>query len=70
MLIQIVDTMNTVETQVLRGKGCRFLDARVVKEVETSMKELELKVVTAANISTTSVFRERVMFLKKQSENN
>ena len=47
VLKEIVFTMGTTETQILHGKGSRFLNGKVVKEEETTMKELELKVVTA-----------------------
>ena len=39
LLKQTVDTIVTIETQLLRGKGSRFLSAKVVKEVEMTMKE-------------------------------
>ena len=44
VLQQTVNTMDTIESQVLRGKGSRFLNAKVGEEAETTMKELELKV--------------------------
>ena len=68
-LKQIVGTIDTIGTQLLRGKGSRFLNAKVVKEVETAMKELELKVVTATHISKTSVHSEKITRLEKQSRN-
>ena len=61
--------MDTIETQILRRKGCRFLNVKVVKQVETTMKELELKAVTATNISKTSVHSEKITRLEKQSKN-
>ena len=51
--------MDTIETQLLPGKDSRFLNAKVVKEVETTMKELKLKVVIASNISKTSEWIEK-----------
>ena len=42
-------------TNCIDVRGSRFLNAKVVKEVETMIKELELKVVTATNISKISV---------------
>ena len=62
VLKQNVDTMNTIETQLLSGKVSRFLNVKLVKEMETTMKQLELRVVTATNTSKTSVHREKVTF--------
>ena len=44
-----VDTMSTIETQLLYGKVSRFLNVKLVKELETTMKQSELRVVTAIN---------------------
>ena len=62
VLKQNVDTMNTIETQLLSGKVSRFLNVKLVKEMETTMKQLELRVVTATNTSKTWVHREKVTF--------
>ena len=59
VLKKTVDTMDIIETQLLRGKDSRFLSAKVLIEVETTMKELELKVLTATNISKTLVLSEK-----------
>ncbi len=67
VLRQTVDTMDVIETQLLRGRASRFLNAKLVKEVEGTMKELELKVVTATNISKTSVVSQKVTQLENQS---
>ena len=69
VLKETVITMVTIETQILRGKGGRFLNAKVVREVEASMKELDFKVETATNISKTSVFSEKVRRVEKRSRN-
>ena len=55
LLQQTVGTMNTIESQFLWGNGSRFLNAKVAKAVETTIKELLGKVVTAIIISKTSV---------------
>ena len=60
ILKQTVVTMVTIETQLLPRKVRRFLKAKVVKEEQTRMKELELKVQTATNTSKTSVRSEKV----------
>ena len=60
LLQQTVYTTDTIETQFLRGKGCRFLSAKVVKELETTIKELEWKVVTAIIIPKKSVHSEEI----------
>ena len=38
VLKEIVVTIGTTETQVLHGKGSRFLNGKFVKEEETTMK--------------------------------
>ena len=39
VLKQTVDSIDTIETQLLHGKESRFRSAKVVKEEETTMKE-------------------------------
>ena len=68
-LQQTADTIDTIETQVLRGNGNRFLNVNVVEEVETTMKELELKFVTATNTSETPVHSKKITRLENQSRN-
>ena len=41
LLKQTMDTMDTIETQLLRGKDSRFLNEKVLKEVERTVHELE-----------------------------
>ena len=50
VLMQMVYTMDTIDTQLLRWNASRFLNAKVVKEVERTIKELEMKVGTANNV--------------------
>ena len=50
-------------------KRSRFLNEIAVKEVETTIEELELKVVTVTNTWKTSVLTEEITRLEKQSWN-
>ena len=52
--------MVTIEMQLLPGKVSRFLKAKVVKEEQTRMKELELKFQTATNTLKTTVHSKKV----------
>ena len=69
VLKQTVDTMDTIETLHLRGNGSRFLNSKVMKKSGDGYEGIELKVVTATNISKPSAWSEKIMRLRKQSRN-
>ena len=54
------DITNIIETQLLYAKVRRSLNVKLVKELETTMNQLELRVLTPTNSSKTSVRCEKV----------
>ena len=60
VLKETVETMMTVETQLARGRLRQFMNSKVVKRVEATMEQLEMKVMHAVTISRTCELGNRV----------
>ena len=67
VLKETVETMMTVETQLARGRLGQFIYAKVVKHVEATMKELEIKVMGAVQISKACDLGNRVRRVENES---
>ncbi len=65
---QAVDAIDMAETQLLRGKVSQIVNARGVKQVETKLKDLIHRSVTAGNIAKICKVGDEVSRLKDQQE--